>query len=1192
MFLLKDVFVLSADPGLLSSSPVRFLMLISTPSLKEFIEPVPVLYEDTGLEAALEIFSQGQCDRLVIVSQEHHPVGLVYLRHLMPYLIGRMKGSGEKVNEHPIDNLSYPTLPKRLCKKQEGLQGTLQDTPYILNPFIEPLTTLPAHLTLSEFWPQLQNQLNSVTGQSWALVDADGKFLGLLNIWLLLKYLTRITEVARHSAADASGADREPQQIALKPLSQLLEQLPLPLMLQTSSGQVLAQNLTWRQHIGSSPGSDGGACGAAALLESLSPQPQGQFAVEDSHSGHCELFAEAYRPSYSSINTTDIWYRNLPGDVSTENQVMSSAAIAFKAQGLPDSCETLAGTSQQRKKSQERIWQFVKIPFSQFIGNGEAPQDCSDKTHLGSPNPLPYTGIEERNCASRHSPPLAGEELGEKYPLQNCQAPAYAQSAGFANNSGDSPKSSSHIPNPKSHELCLVMASDVTEQQQVAKELAAKNADLVQLNRLKDEFLACISHELKTPLTTVLGLSSLLKDGLLGEMNERQTHYAQMIYQSGRQLMTVVNNILDLTRMETGQLELALEPVNISAVCDRAHIQAQELLAKDKPGKESSLESQFTLEIEPGLEMLVADELRLRQMLVHLLSNAIKFTDADGQIGLKVSHWEGWITFTVWDTGIGIPPQKQHLIFQKFQQLENPLTRRFEGTGLGLVLTQHLARLHGGDVSFISKVGQGSEFTLLLPPNPPSNFRFPILDLGLGLRSEKSESLELNESFNDSKSQVPNSQFNNQLVLIVEAVPSYIENLSEQLRNFGYQVAIARSGTEAIEKARRLQPRAILLNLFLPLLSGWDVLTLLKSDAQTQHIPILVTGSSAEKETAFKQQADDFLSLPVEASALRQSLGQLIKQKSSDPNPLIILRLTPYEGIGMEPETACFTGLDLWPHSELNYRVLEADDLDQAELLARVWHPDVVLLDNIDQSDPIAYLQQLSQHTSLASRPLVTLDRQTTQAANQVAGLCVFPYLVSDQKQSNDALLQVIQVAASRGWKPRILVVDVATLSDLSAPASQEASDINQSLPSPRLRHSAIAPMEPLTKYALHPSPEWLQALIPYLQTAGFRSLLADSWAEVSSQIEHQSVDLLLIHLGDMQPHPELMKALTSLAKLQALPPILVLDRQLDADDSQYANKIESDLKAVCTQVLRTHSQSMTELLDLIDRTLWVKGDK
>ena len=136
-------------------------------------------------------------------------------------------------------------------------------------------------------------------------------------------------------------------------------------------------------------------------------------------------------------------------------------------------------------------------------------------------------------------------------------------------------------------------------------------------------------------------------------------------------------------------------------------------------GTDSHLEHHFTLAIEPELEIVVADELRLRQMLVHLLANAFKFTASGGEIGLRVSYWAGWIAFTVWDTGIGIPEHQQHLIFQKFQQLETPLTRQFEGTGLGLVLTRALARLHGGDVSFLSQEGKGSQFTLLLAPTPP-----------------------------------------------------------------------------------------------------------------------------------------------------------------------------------------------------------------------------------------------------------------------------------------------------------------------------------------------------------------------------------------------------------------------------------------------------------------------------------------
>lgn len=469
--------------------------------------------------------------------------------------------------------------------------------------------------------------------------------------------------------------------------------------------------------------------------------------------------------------------------------------------------------------------------------------------------------------------------------------------------SGDRETGRRYAPQPLSTDLWLLLATDVTEQQQIASELAAKNADLVQLNRLKDEFLSCISHELKTPITAILGLSTLLKDQALGALNERQARYARLIHQSGRHLMLVVNDIFDLTRMETGQLKLTLEPVQIATVCDRAIEQARAIQSKtSQPSKagealaSSAPDHRFTLLIEPGLDTLVADELRLRQMLVQLLSNAFKFTQSGGEIGLRVSRWEGWIAFTVWDTGIGIPEQKQHLIFQKFQQLENPLIRKFEGTGLGLVLTRALARLHGGDVTFLSKEGEGSQFTLLLPPSPPQK-------VALEQESRRAISEQGSRGAWEQSAPIPTSHHRNRLVLVVEAAPQFIENLTEQLTGLGYRVVIARSGTEALEKARRLQPRAVFLNPLLPLLSGWDVLTLLKSDAATCQIPVIVTATRAEKEQAFSNRADEFLSLPVQQQVLQQILARFcdiapasesckdVSPRADTDTPLTILRL-------------------------------------------------------------------------------------------------------------------------------------------------------------------------------------------------------------------------------------------------------------------------------------------------------------
>jgi len=689
------------------------------PMLHEFIATVPSCVEAAHLAVVLEIFSQGQCDRVVVVSENQCPIGVVNLRRIMPQLMSSDGGSLDV--QQPLNRLGLDLL--------------------------EPIVTIPAQLSVEQFGAYLRNQADKTnTGFNWALVNRDGKFLGLLDSSRLLQYL------AISSPWGMGTDEREREQVeqrGIDSLVQLFEKLPWPVMLQTSTGEVVTQNPAWLQHFGALSDPERVKRELEAILES-------SFAPQLEDRNH---LAEVRKTS-EELN------RGLASAVAAD----SSNQCQLGTQ--PGTCICVFSG----QNGQERVWQFVKIPL-----------------HL----------------------------------------------AVF----------SSQLDN---EQIWLLLATDVTEEQQLASELAAKNADLIQLNRLKDEFLACISHELKTPLTAVLGLSSLLKDQLIGDLNERQARYARLIHQSGRHLMMVVNDILDLTRMETGQLQLTLQPVQIKTVCDRAIHQAKAIQSETRQpstgGEQCPCDNCFTLLIEPGLDSFVADDLRLRQMLVHLLSNAFKFTETGGEIGLRVSHWEGWITFTVWDTGIGIPEHKQHLIFQKFQQLENPLTRQFEGTGLGLVLTRALARLHGGDVSFLSKEGKGSQFTLLLPPNPPMKRATP-------------------------------QNHRNRLVLVVEAAPRFIEDLMEQLTGLGYRVVIARSGTEALEKARRLQPRAIFLNPLLPLLSGWDVLTLLKSDVATCQIPVIVTATRADKEQAFLNRADDFLILPVQQQVLPQLLARFCAKK-------------------------------------------------------------------------------------------------------------------------------------------------------------------------------------------------------------------------------------------------------------------------------------------------------------------------
>jgi len=876
--------------------------------------------------------------------------------------------------------------PVGLLRSARVLPRLRQDPSLPLRDLLEPLALVPADTS--------RRDLARLLGAAaCAIVDARGRLLGLLDRDRLLADVLAGEDLPAVAAAE----------VALAPLLQVLEQLPLPLLVQDDSGRAIAQNAQWCQHI----------C------------PQfGRCPLASANSSAAASAASSAAPASAQLQQ----WCNLASQHALPSSLPSNQSCAF--------CATHA--------SGRGAWQFAKLPLATPVAT--AP-DTAHPTRVADGGPF-----------------------------------------------------------------WLVVATDISEQHQLCRELAAKNADLVQLNRLKDEFLACISHELKSPLTAVVGLSSLLKEQTLGKLNQRQERYTGMIYQSGRQLMTLVNDMLDLTRLESGQLKLAPQTVPLAHVCEAAY---QDVTSAWSEGE---LHVAFELDIEPGLERIVADELRLQQILVHLLSNAFKFTKAGGKVGLRVSQWEGWVAFAVWDTGVGIPAASQHLIFQKFQQLESPLTRQFEGSGLGLVLAQKLARAHGGDISFLSEVGKGSEFTLLLPPSPP-----PVNRPHPGSTTAS----------------------HSKLVLVVEAVPRYIDTLHAQLRQLGYRVAIARSGTEALEKARTFQPRAVLLNPLLPQLSGWDVLTLLQSDARTRDIPAVVMSTRAEKDQAEACGAAGFLSLPPDGELLRRYL-EGDRPAAETRTDLTILRL------GREPsEQPEAVSLALDAHlSQLGYRILEADDIEQADTIARIWQPDVAVL--FEANVPRADLDAIAASPYLAALPLVAVDAATVQTATELDALQVCPCLPENGTLSLETLRAAVQAAAGttprRENYPYVLVADARATRD-------------------------------------YPREEWLQALTQYLETAGYRSSLSRTWEEVRSQIARHSIDLLLLDFGTPPWDEEAIAALPELSGPDAPPVLALADPAAPADEEGRAL-----LERIATRVLPGHSQSMAELLAHVDRALEARG--
>ncbi|MEB3294936.1 MAG: ATP-binding protein [Synechococcales bacterium] len=249
--------------------------------------------------------------------------------------------------------------------------------------------------------------------------------------------------------------------------------------------------------------------------------------------------------------------------------------------------------------------------------------------------------------------------------------------------------------------------SDLTQQKQLEAQWQAENQELRRSSRLKSEFLANMSHELRTPLTSILGFSSILKQQIFGALTPKQDTYTQRIYRSGEHLLALINDILDLSKIEAGQLVLDRLPLSVSQVC----LEAISLVSEQAHNRKLTIHTV----LPEDLPALSADEIRLRQMLLNLLSNAIKFSDEGGEIGLEAQVQEAYLWITVWDQGVGIPSEKQHLMFQPFKQLDDNATRRHLGTGLGLALTKRLVELHDGTIQFESQLGQGSRFMLCFP---------------------------------------------------------------------------------------------------------------------------------------------------------------------------------------------------------------------------------------------------------------------------------------------------------------------------------------------------------------------------------------------------------------------------------------------------------------------------------------------
>ncbi|MBD2503106.1 PAS domain S-box protein [Anabaena azotica] len=408
-----------------------------------------------------------------------------------------------------------------------------------------------------------------------------------------------------------------------------------------------------------------------------------------------------------------------------------------------------------------------------------------------------------------------------------------------------------------------------SELRQANEKLAISNHELARATRLKDEFLATISHELRTPLNAILGISEGLQDQVFGAINEKQGLALQTIERSGKHLLELINDILDLSKIEAGQMDLQYNHVAISPLC-------QSSLAFIK---QEAFQKRIQLEvkIQPHLPELLVDERRIRQVLINLLNNAVKFTPEGGKVTLKVTResiapqaqttsCQDIIRIAVIDTGIGIAQENLKKLFQPFIQIDSAFNRQYNGTGLGLALVKRLVEMHGGTVEVSSQLGVGSCFTVDLPSTNVCEF---------SSESVKQVSPELNFTVSETVEHSP-------LILLAEDNEANVFTISGYLETIGYRVILAKNGQEAIALTKFHFPDLILMDIQMPVLDGLEAIKQIRLDQNFTKVPIIALTAFAmpgDKENCLAVGANDYLPKPVKLKQLTNIIKKFLVNK-------------------------------------------------------------------------------------------------------------------------------------------------------------------------------------------------------------------------------------------------------------------------------------------------------------------------
>jgi signal transduction histidine kinase/CheY-like chemotaxis protein len=472
-------------------------------------------------------------------------------------------------------------------------------------------------------------------------------------------------------------------------------------------------------------------------------------------------------------------------------------------------------------------------------------------------------------------------------------------------------------------------------------EVEEKSRQLEMASQHKSQFVASMSHELRTPLNAIIGLTEMMVNNAARFGTEKAAEPLRRVHRAGTHLLGLINQVLDLSKIEAGKLELSPETVNLAPLLDDVIGTARQLAEQNK--------NRLILEAQENLGQVTVDPMRLRQILLNLLSNACKFTK-QGEVKLrvkKVVDGRNWIEISVADTGIGMTPEQQAKLFEEFTQADSSTARQYGGTGLGLAITRKLARMMGGDVTVTSEPGKGSVFTVRLPGSVDAQARSST-GASDGRRSPTAD-----------------------CVLVIDDDATARELIADHLKAEGFSVVTAAGGVEGLKLAKDLRPIAITLDVMMPDLDGWSVLAALRQDPELAEIPVIMITIADEQRRGIALGAAGYLTKPIDRERLRRMIGRF--RAPARPTRVLVV----------EDDAVQRERMRGWLEAP-QWTVREAENGREALNRIKEHKPDVILLDlMMPEMDGFAVVAALQKESSWQDIPVIVITARDLDAQDR-----------------------------------------------------------------------------------------------------------------------------------------------------------------------------------------------------------------